>query len=60
MPTPLATDGDWSAYLDEETTGYSEFCVGLCDDVIYVAHLLQAATFCPNCAALKYDAVAQN
>ena len=25
MPTPLATDGDWSAYLDEETTGYGEF-----------------------------------
>ena len=26
MPTPLATDGDWSAYLDEETTGYGALC----------------------------------
>ncbi|KAL7522660.1 hypothetical protein ACHAWX_007602 [Stephanocyclus meneghinianus] len=29
VPTPLATEGDWSAYLDEETTGYVYFFNGV-------------------------------
>lgn len=49
MPTPLATDGDWSAYLDEETTGYGELVWGdvlLCILVCCVSDLQIHSFYC--------------
>ena len=46
MPTPLATDGDWSAYLDEETTGYGVYFV-IIERMVYCVFIdVHAAILC--------------
>lgn len=34
-PTPLATEGDWAAYLDEETTGYIYYFNGVTGESVW-------------------------